>query len=115
MELKIKLMKWSANIPVVMLNPKTAVKIGVHIGDRVSIRLSSNNHKELSTIVDIVEGFVEEDEIVVSSEIKKIMSLKNNQKVIVNLSESPQSLNYIKKKLNNKILSEKEIISIIND
>ncbi|MEK6906006.1 MAG: thymidine phosphorylase, partial [Nanoarchaeota archaeon] len=115
MELKIKLMKWSAGIPVVMLNPKTAVIMGVHIHDRVSIKSSTNNHKEMSTIVDIVEGFVKEDEIGISSEVRKIMNFKNKQRVIVNISESPKSLNYIKKKLNNKNLSEKEIAEIIKD
>ncbi len=115
MKLKVKLLKWSAGVPVVMLNPNTANQIGVHIKDRVSIKTSSNNNNEISTIVDLVEGFVKENQVVISSEIKKIMNLKNNQTVLVNLSESPKSLDFIKKKLDGKKLSEKEIIEIIND
>ena len=34
MELKIKLAKWSAGVPVAMLNTKTAEKIGAHLLDR---------------------------------------------------------------------------------
>jgi len=115
MKLKVKLLKWSAGVPVVMLNPKTANQIGVHIKDRVSIKTSSNNNNGISTIVDLVEGFVKENQVVISSEIKKIMNLKNNQTVLVNLSESPKSLDFIKKKLDGKKLSKKEIIEIIKD
>lgn len=114
MELKVKLLKWSAGIPVAMLNPKTASKLGIHLKDRISIKPLSN-HREISTIVDIIENLVKDDEIVISSEIKKIMDLNNGQKVIVNLSESPDSLNFIKNKLNGKKLSSNEISQIIKD
>ena len=63
MKLKVKLLKWSAGVPVVMLNPKTANQIGVHIKDRVSIKTSSNNNNGISTIVDLVEGFVKENQM----------------------------------------------------
>ena len=37
MELKIKILKWSAGLPVAMLNKKTAKKLGVHSKDRIFI------------------------------------------------------------------------------
>ncbi len=115
MELKVKLLKWSAGIPVAMLNKKTAPKIGVHVGNRVSIKTLSTSPKEISTIIDIAKELVKENEIAVSSELKNRLSLRIGQKVEVNLASTPKSLIFIKKKLNKKPLSEKEINEIIKD
>ena len=56
MKLKIKLLEWSAGLPVAMMNSKTAEKIGVHAKDRVSIIFSDD--KKISTILDILQGVV---------------------------------------------------------
>lgn len=112
MELKIRFLNWSAGLPVAMLNYKTAKKIGVHTKDRVSIKTGS---KEVSTIVDTIRGLVKENEIVVSSELKKRLSLKSGQKVDVSLAPKSRSSNLIKKKLDGKRLLQKEINIIIDD
>ena len=115
MKLKVKFLKWSAGIPTAMLNKETADRIGIHTKDRISIRTFSKYPKEMSTPVETVEGLVGKKEIAVSTEIKKIMGLEKSQKVDVNLSEPPKSIYLIKKKLNGKVLSEKEIDLIIED
>ncbi len=115
MKLKVKFLKWSAGIPVAMLHKDTAAKLGVQIKGRVSLRTLSKYPKELSTLVDTIEGLVRKNEIVVSSEIRKRMKLKKGQFVDVNLTELPYSLNFIKKKLDKQRLSEKEIEEIISD
>ena len=38
MELKVKLLKWSAGIPVAMLSKKTAGDLGIHSSERMSIK-----------------------------------------------------------------------------
>jgi len=114
MDLKIKLLKWTAGIPVAMLKKETAEKIGLRAKDKVSIKTSSG--KEFSTILDIVKsGLIKKKEIAVSSEVKKILNLKRGQKVEIKISPVTKSLFYIKKKLNKKILSQKEIDKIIDD
>jgi len=115
MELKIRLLKWSAGLPVAMLNKRTAEKMGIHPKDRVSIQTTSRPIKEISTIVDTIEGLVKNNEIAVSSELKKNFNLKVGQKVDVNLSSPPKSIELVKKKLNKKVLSKKEIDEIIED
>jgi len=115
MELKVRLLKWSAGIPVAMVNLKTAELMGIHKNDRVSLEKFSKGDGEFSTIVDIVEKIIKENEIGISLEIKELFNLKDGQKVDVNLAKSPVSLDYIKKKLDNKKLSKKEIKEIIND
>ncbi len=115
MELKVKFLKWSAGLPVAMLNKKTAKKIGVHTTGRISLKTFSKYPIELSTVVDTIEGVVKEGEILLSSEIRKRMRLKIGQKIDVNIASVPRSVIFVKKKLNKKRLSEKEINEIIRD
>ena len=115
MQLKIKLLKWSAGLPVAMLNEKTAKKIGIHPQDRISIKTFSKHPREISAIVDVIKKLVGKDEIAVSSELKKRLHLKIGEKVEVSMPIPPNSMNFIKKKLSNKDLSEKEINIIIRD
>ena len=115
MELKIKTWDWSAGLPVAMLNRKTAEKLSVHPDDRINIKTIGKKRKEVSTLIDVIKGFVKEDEIAVSSELKQYFDFQDGQKVEVNPSKLPDSLAFIKKKLNNKTLSEKEINLIIKD
>jgi AMP phosphorylase len=112
MELKVKLLKWSAGSPVAMLNSKTAEKIGVHSMDRISLKCAKG---EMATIIDTIGTVVKENEIAVSTEIRDALSLKKSQKLEVNLAPSPESLISIKSKLNSNTLSEKQIYLIIQD
>lgn len=112
MRLKIKFLKLRAGVPVAMLNEETASELGIKTRDRISIETSS---REMNTLVDTVGKFVGKNEIVVSAEIRKRLKLKKNQKVDVNLAFPPKSLSFIKKKLENKPLSQKQIKEIISD
>jgi len=115
MKLKVKFLKWSSGLPTAMLNKKTAEKMGIHSKDRISIRMYSRYPKEMSTLIDIVEGIVRPGEIAVSSEIRKSMKLREGQPVDVNLSTIPQSTFYIKDKLDGKKLSSEQIKEIVKD
>ncbi len=115
MELKIKLLKWSAGIPVAMLNEDTANVIGVKTKGRIFIKTISSSPRGVSTIVDITKSLVRKNEVAISSELRERLSLHAGQKVDVDLSPSPKSLVFIKKKLNNETLSSSEIEEIIKD
>lgn len=115
MELKIKILKWSAGIPVAMLNENTANLIGVKTKGRIFIKTISKKSQGISTIVDTAKKLVGEKEIAVSSELKDRLFLQAGQKVDVDLAPSPKSLLFIKKKMNNESLSQKEIDEIIQD
>jgi len=117
MILKIKLWDWSAGLPVAMLNKKTAEALSVHPEDRISIKTTEKKGKEVSTLIDVIngKGFVKEGEIAISSELKQYFDFREGQRVEVNPSNLPDSLVFIKKKLSNKVLSEKEINMIIED
>ncbi|MBU0958944.1 MAG: thymidine phosphorylase, partial [Nanoarchaeota archaeon] len=113
MELKIKFMKWSTGMYGAMLNRKTAKKIGLHPKDRINIRTISRKPKEVFTFVNTIDHLVKSNEIIISSETKERFGLKNGQMVEVNLAKVSPSINLIKKKLDGKILSQKEIKEII--
>jgi len=112
MKLKTRIMDWDAGIPVSMLDDDTAKKLGARTRDRISIKVDS---KEIMTIVDIVGNLIKEHEIAISNEIKHKLGLKNNQEVDVTLAMPPESLEFIKKKLNGKTLTKKEIKKILED
>lgn len=115
MELKIKLLKWSAGVPVAMLNEEVAELIGVKTKGRILIRTISKNPKSVSTIIDVTKTLVGKKEIAVSSELKDRLSLHAGQVVDIDLSPSPKSLAFIKKKMNKEVLSQSEIDGIIKD
>ncbi|MFW5846525.1 MAG: thymidine phosphorylase [Nanoarchaeota archaeon] len=115
MRLKIKLLKWSAGLPVVILDKSTAQKLGVHAKDRILIKTLSEKPLEISTIVDITEGMIKKNRIAISSELHERYDLKNKQKVEVSFATYSKTLEYIKKKLNGKTLNQKEINLIVSD
>jgi AMP phosphorylase len=115
MELKIKLLDWSAGLPVAMIDKDTAKKMGIHAKDRVCITTTSGKPKSFFTIIDTIKKLIQKDEIAISSELKSKLGLKQGQKVKVTLSQFTGSLIYIKKKLNKKKLTQLEISKIIRD
>ena len=115
MELKVKTLNWSAGLPVAMIHPETAKKMGVHENDRISIEVFNDRKNEFSTTVNTAEKIISEKQIGISEEIKTRLGLRNKQKVDVNLAKSPSSLFYIRKKLDGNKLSQKEIEEIIKE
>jgi putative thymidine phosphorylase len=115
MELKVKLPKWSTGFPVALLNEKTANIIGVKPKGRIFIKTLSKKPKEVSTVIDTSPNLVGKDEIKISLELQERLNLKEGQKVDVDLSPIPKSMTFIKKKLNDEKLSQREINLIIKD
>ncbi len=116
MKLKTRLLKWHAGVPVAMLRTKTAEQMGIRKNDRVSIeKISKKNSDIFLTVVNITDEIVKEGEIGISSEINELLNLKDKQLVEVNIANSTKSLDYIRKKIDKKELSKKEIKEIIKD
>ncbi len=115
MILKAKIQGWSAGLPVAMLSNETAVKLGLQAKEMILIKTISQNPKEVTAILDIIENGLRKNEILLSSEVVLKLNLKKLQKVDVNIASVPKSVEMIKKKLGNKELSKKEIEQIISD
>lgn len=115
MKLKSKFMKWSAGLPVAMLNDAVATRLGVQTREMIIIKTLSTRPKEVTAIVDIMGDRLKGNQIVVTSEIKEKLKLRKGQVVDVNIAPVPESVGLIKKKLNNRKLSKIEIAQIVND
>jgi len=115
MEFKVKTSYWAAGTPVAMLNKKAAKRLGVHPGERIVIKTISRNSKEISTILDVVKKNLSEDEIFITEEIKKILSIEEGQRVRIFISPMTESISFIKKKLSGKKLKKEEIRKIISE
>ena len=115
MILKAKIHEWSAGVPVAMLSKATAEKLGLQAKETVLIKTLSRHPKEATAVLDIIEDELKKDEILLSEEVVLKLKAKNNQKVDVNISPVPKSIDLIKKKLGNKELSKQEIEQIISD
>ncbi|VVB82410.1 AMP phosphorylase [uncultured archaeon] len=115
MELKIKILKWSAGAPVAILNEKTANILGVKTKGRIFIKTLSKKPQGVSTVIDTAKTLVSSNEIAISSELKERLLLDAGQKVDVDLAPTPRSLVFIKKKMNGEMLTQEEINEIIHD
>jgi AMP phosphorylase len=115
MELKIKTSNWSAGLPVAMINKRVAERLGVHAGDRIIIKTYSKNPKEIITILDTSDTFVKTGFIAISTEVKKRLNLREGQRVNIAYSETPESVLFIKEKINGEELSDEKIKAIIRD
>ena len=115
MKLKSKFLKWNAGLPVAMLNKETAMEIGVKAHEMILIKTLSKNPKEIVAILDIIDGEFGKKQILLSLEIKSRLNLKEGKMVDINIAPIPKSVDFIKKKLNNKRLSRNEIDEIIKD
>ena len=114
MKLKVKFLTWTAGIPVAMLKEKTAEKAGLRAKDRVNIKLDSK--KEFTVILDTIKkGLINENEIAVSNETRRILHLRVGQEVDIKIAPMTESLKHIKKKLHGGSLSQKEMNEIIED
>ena len=112
MKLNVKFLKFLAGKPIAILNNSTANRINVHIGERILI---SKFGDTLISIIDLSNELLKPDEIAVSEEIIKALSLKEGDDVEVSLAEKPESTLFIRKKIDNQKLEKNEITKIVTD
>jgi len=112
MKLRIKKLKFLTGKPVCMIHEKTAKKMSLHVGNRVSIK---NKNKKIISIVDTVLKIITPKEIAVSGDIIQHLNLKDKEIVDVEIVKRPYSIYLIKKKLSGKPLKKYEIREIIEN
>jgi len=116
MRLKIKPIELFAGRPVSILNVNTAHKLNVHVDERVSVSKGFNHEKKkIISVVDTASKLIGQNEIAVSKEILEALDTRSGAYVDVRLAQEPISTHMIRKKLDNKRLSQKEIKKIIED
>ncbi|UCD03672.1 MAG: AMP phosphorylase [Candidatus Woesearchaeota archaeon] len=96
---------------IISLSTATAHKLDLFPGDRVKV---SAHGKYVIAVSDISEE-LRKDEIGILAEVNKCLNLNDGELVSIEPTETPQSLTYIRKKLDNKKLTKDEIFSIVDD
>ena len=113
MKLKVKLLGLEAGgKPIVVLNREDAEELGVRGLSRVVLK---TDKKYLTGIVNVTDKIVKKGKVGVSEEVRKILNLKNNFEVEVEVAKFPSSLQHIKNKIKGKKLSYEEIFEIVKD
>lgn len=96
----------------ILLNADDAVELGVHPLDHV--RISCEN-MSMTAVVNVTSTLLNKGEIGVFTEAARSLALKDGDLVNVVPSERPQSIAYIKKKMDGQKLSGQEMHAIIKD
>ncbi len=115
MHLIVKDMDIATGGPLIaLINYKDAHKLDLHVGDRILIK---KGRKQTVAIVDIGESdrAVSKGKIGLFEEVEDILKTKANDKVCIDLAQKPESVMFIKNKLEGKQLSKKEINEIVKD
>ena len=103
-----------ANKMVAILDLEDAKEIGVFPLDRVEI-YCPRTKKRTACVVDITETMLEHNQVGMFKDVQEILGLKKGESVEVRAISAPESVSYIKKKLDGIALSEKEINAIVKD
>ncbi len=115
MHLKVKDMDIATGGPIIaLINYRDAIKLDLHHGDRILIK---KGKKQTIAIVDIGESekAVPKGKIGFFEEVIDILKAKSNDKVSIDIAQKPDSVHFIKKKLDGKVLSKHEIDQIVKD
>ena len=115
MKIKVKDIGISSGGPFIsIINEKDALILDLHALDRIKIK---NGRKEITSVVDIsrhVKG-LDNGYLGLFEEPFAALNLKNNKIVNISLEKKPASIEFIRKKLDNKKLGKYEINEIIKD
>ena len=112
MRLKLKVLKIFTGRPVIFLHESSAKKIGVHTGDRVSIKKNGNS---LVAIVDLVRGLIKKNEAAVSEELNLALKGHNKGYIEVMPSEIAESSSILHDQFECNQYSQKDLEKIMND
>lgn len=97
---------------IVIINSKTATEMDIHPADRIQI---INGHHEAIAIVD-TSPIIKAGEIGLYVEAwNKLHVKRGDKRVSIGITKKPDSVKFIKEKLEGKRLSKKKIATIISD
>ncbi len=112
MKLDVRVYHIETGKPVVVLNDEDAKDLGVYVTGRVRI---SHEGKSITTIADTTSTFVKEGEIAIFGGVRRLLNICDKCIVEVSETSKPQSVEFIKKKIDGYTLNEEEIRAIIQD
>jgi AMP phosphorylase len=112
--LNARLLDVISGAPEVFLRPEDAAAIGVRAMDRVRVR-SPDTAAEFPAVVNIASGFVTPRSIGLSRELAQRIDIHAGAPLEVRPAPRPASIDSIRRKLDGRELSPKEISLVIHD
>ncbi|MFH1106408.1 MAG: AMP phosphorylase [Candidatus Micrarchaeota archaeon] len=112
MQLKAKIFEIEQGQNEVVLNDERARALGLNMSDRVLLKLRG---RKAVAIVDTSRDFIREDEIGLFEEVALALGAGRGELISVDPIARPNSLDFIRKKLDGKALSDAEISAVIDD
>lgn len=97
---------------IVVLNEGEAKEHDIYSGYRTILK---RGKKKIVAIVDVSEDIVKPGQIGVFSDIANEHKLKKGEKIEIVHMNRPESIGYIKKKLNNKVLTPDQVRTIVDE
>ena len=111
MKLIVKPYDLDSSEPAVVIHDDDCIILGIRVHDRVKI----NSGDIWVSLVDNSDTLVEKGHILVPNVYVSRYNLKEGDVVEVTHSPKPDSVTYIRKKMDNKRLTREEIYAIVND
>ena len=111
MRFKLKVLNISTGKPVVFLHESSAKKMGLHLGDRVSIKKAKTS---LVAIIDLAKKYVKKDEAAISEELIKSINGTNGY-IEINPLGIAESSSILQNSIICKEYSQEELEKIMSD
>ncbi|MCX6798832.1 MAG: AMP phosphorylase [Candidatus Diapherotrites archaeon] len=97
---------------VSILSHTDAVELGVFPLDRVELK-NLRNGKKIVTVVDVTKTMVKQDELGIFKDVKEKLGVRSGDRIEVKPAAKPDSVGFIKKKLDGETLGEQELFAIV--
>ena len=112
LELDAKVLDIMAGGPIILLNSKFAYQNNIYTNYRVKIR---SGLKSAVVLVDLTNDMIKPGQIGLFHEASELIGAKTGSKINLHVIARPQSIQYIKSKIEGHTLKTSEIDSIIKD
>ncbi|MGB9577287.1 MAG: AMP phosphorylase [Candidatus Micrarchaeia archaeon] len=111
MRLRAKVLDVEAGLNVIVLDDDDMKQLDVSVGDRVKVKLGRN---ECVALVDMARKGVQKEVLLFSDAALKL-SAKDGDLVEVEATKRPESLDFVRKKLDGGVLLDSEVKAIVSD
>jgi len=113
-KLRVDIIDIEAGRPIVLLHEQDAERFSIHMGDRALICKKGGACGQVA-IVNVSDSMVSKGEVGIFYDLAAKMKLSPRSAVYISPCDKPESVGFIRKKIEGQELSEDEIKKIIND
>ena len=111
-QLRARLLDIVSNKRQVLLNSSDADREGINVYDRVTL---STDSKRVTAIVEITKSFIAPGCIGIYGNVQIELNVQDGEPINVGLTEAPESIGFIRKKMKGSKLAKDEITTIVKD